>query len=271
MNTASQKIRAIVRWDPPQSGEINMRIDNEMLADLTPNSPLVLRMYRWSRPTLSLGHFQNELDIPSQESWSAAPRVRRKTGGGAILHDFEWTYSLVIPGRPELGLKGHSEPIYRSTHQAVVEGLREMGWDAKLSEQCTCATLLQGKEAAEEPFLCFMRRSPVDVLVGGDKILGSAQRRSASGLLQHGSFLLSASASTPKLPGLLDLPRNSRGTEGLESDGEVLGADTNRVRAAGSLVADTMVDLAMQFWGQWLADRLMAGVDQVVACDWDNA
>lgn len=265
------KLRGVVRWDPPQAGEVNMAVDNELLASLMPDSPVILRMYRWSQPTLSLGHFQQEHDIPSQESWGTVPRVRRKTGGGAILHDREWTYSLVLPARPELGLKGHSEAIYKGTHQAVVHGLREMGWDANLSEQCTCSTQSRAKESGSEPFLCFMRRSPVDVLVGGNKILGSAQRRSASGLLQHGSFLLSASLFTPQLPGLIDLPRNSRVVEGLESDSEVSGADTNLVRAQSALDANSMVDSATQFWGEWLADRLMAGVRQVVACDWDNA
>lgn len=248
-----------------------MQVDNEMLASLRPDSPVFMRIYRWSQPTLSLGYFQNEHDIPAHATWAGAPRVRRKTGGGAILHHLEWTYSLVIPARSELGLKGHSEAIYRGTHQAVAAGLREMGWDAKLSEQCTCSVPSQGKQVVEEPFLCFMRRSPVDVLVAGDKILGSAQRRSASGLLQHGSFLLSASAFTPQLPGLLDHPRNSDGAEGLERDSEVPGAVAEGLRSSDGLGADSMVDSAMLFWGEWLANRLMAGVDQVVACDWDNA
>lgn len=164
-----------------------MEADNGMLAELQSHSPIVLRMYRWSCPTLSLGHFQDEGEIPAEERWSTAPRVRRKTGGGAILHDLEWTYSLVIPSRPELGLKGHSEAIYRSTHLAIVNGLREMGWDAKLSEQCTCSVAGTRKVSQVEPFLCFMRRSPVDVLIGQDKILGSAETQ-CSGLAPARQF-----------------------------------------------------------------------------------
>ncbi|AMV31378.1 Octanoyltransferase LipM [Pirellula sp. SH-Sr6A] len=248
-----------------------MDADNRMLAELQSHSPVVLRMYRWSSPTLSLGHFQDEEEIPAEERWSTAPRVRRKTGGGAILHDLEWTYSLVIPSRPELGLKGHSEAIYRSTHLAIVNGLREMGWDAKLSEQCTCSAAGTRKVSQAEPFLCFMRRSPVDVLIGQDKILGSAQRRSAAGLLQHGSFLLSASALTPSLHGLFDQTRNSSDASGLESEDAGKGADADWVRASVPSDANSIVDFAWRFWGEWLAERLRAGIDQVIACKWDDA
>ena len=248
-----------------------MQIDNGMLAELQPHSPVVLRIYRWSCPTLSLGHFQEEEGIPFEERWANAPRVRRKTGGGAILHDLEWTYSLVIPSRPEIGLKGHSEAIYRATHRSIVDGLREMGWEAKLSEQCTCSVAAARKVSEVEPFLCFMRRSPVDVLIGQDKILGSAQRRSAAGLLQHGSFLLSASALTPSLHGLFDQSRNSSGAIGLKSEVAGERAETDWVRALGPSDANSIVDFAWRFWGEWLAERLMAGIDQVIACKWDDA
>jgi hypothetical protein len=97
--------------------------------------------------------------------------VRRKTGGGAILHDRELTYSLIIPTR-SAAEKGHSEKLYRSVHNAIAKGLQCMGWDAVLSETCTCSTASNPKL---EPFLCFSRRSPVDLIVEQNKVLGSAQ------------------------------------------------------------------------------------------------
>ena len=59
--------------------------------------------------------------------------------------------------------------------------------------------------AGEEPFLCFQRRTDDDLIVAGYKVVGSAQRRMAKAVLQHGSILLRASAAAPQLPGILDL------------------------------------------------------------------
>lgn len=189
-----------------------MRIDEAMLERIGSDDARVhLRIYRWSEPTLSLGHFQD----PS--AWSQDPRtiaspdlatlpsVRRKTGGGAILHDEELTYCLVISGSHRLSSKGHSEGLYRAVHDSVRDGLRELGLDAHLSESCTCSK----EPTVTEPFLCFERRSPVDVVVGNAKVLGSAQRRNRRGLLQHGSFLLRASAWLPSIVGVEQLLQNA--------------------------------------------------------------
>jgi lipoate-protein ligase A len=80
--------------------------------------------------------------------------------------------------------------------------------DAKLSESCTCSPKAASK--SNEPFLCFHRRTPVDVVLGGDqgqdhKVLGSAQRRVKTGLLQHGSFLIEKSLEYRSLLGVEDL------------------------------------------------------------------
>lgn len=276
-----------------------MQIDNDLLQSLTPNSPITLRLYRWAAPTLSLGHFQLESDISADWPVQKADRVRRKTGGGAILHDLEWTYSLVIPDNPSLskggiGLKGHSEEIYRAVHNSVVDGLRELGWDAALSEECTCS--LKNISGDLDPFLCFLRRSPVDVVVGTDKILGSAQRRAKSGLLQHGSFVLNHSKWTPELRGILDIPRYRLETVGFKNDATrpmvsgVNCADSNRLdnlNLAGKrtdsltdisvfpfpsedspLFAAKSHDLVDARAGLWLAKQIMIGVDRIFRCNW---
>ena len=178
------------------------------------HQPLVLRIYRWSEPTLSLGHFQRVEDLALAADTQANPQLReipwvkRKTGGGAILHDLELTYSIIVPATwsfqagtvrtlPDRSgsfdpSKGHSEGLYRAVHDSVVSGLIELGISASLSESCTCK--VAGRESTEgEPFLCFHRRTPVDVVVGEHKVLGSAQRRSRFGLLQHGSLLIRSS------------------------------------------------------------------------------
>ncbi|OHB69677.1 MAG: hypothetical protein A2V70_16370 [Planctomycetes bacterium RBG_13_63_9] len=78
----------------------------------------------------------------------------------------------------------------------------------------------------EQPFLCFERRSPGDVLVGGVKIAGSAQRRRRGAVLQHGSVLLGRSPAAPELPALGDLARNA------PAAGELVDAWSRELAAA---------------------------------------
>jgi lipoate-protein ligase A len=88
---------------------------------------------------------------------------------------------------------------YRAVHQALVEVLAEWGIEATMAAQP------ERPAATREPFLCFQRRSPGDVLVAGAKIAGSAQRRCRGAVLQHGSVLLARSAAAPELGGLEEL------------------------------------------------------------------
>ena len=215
-------VSIVVIADSPRPGLENMEIDQRLLLgandpsflkglDAAWNQPaIIVRLYYWSEPTLSLGNFQSIQELETAQDTKRfsglkrLPWVQRKTGGGAILHDQELTYSVIVPSGCEslpLGSKGHSERLYRAVHESVVEGLVAFGLDAKLSESCTCSF---GK-GGPEPFLCFHRRTPVDVLVGQSKILGSAQRRVKSGLLQHGSFLISKSSEYPDFEGVGDL------------------------------------------------------------------
>lgn len=243
--------RGVVIITPPLLGTTNMEIDEALLAGATPDSPLVLRIYRWKEPTLSLGHFQSVEDRYEEQGLGNVALVRRKTGGGAILHDYELTYSLIMPAR-SAAEKGHSEKLYRSVHSAIAKGLQSLGWDAVLSETCTCSTATNPKQ---EPFLCFSRRSPVDLIVGQYKIVGSAQRRTKLGLLQHGSLLLRSSTLTPSLKGLLDMPNSNQAN--LEE----------RSRSVG--IHQTQDEI--EFWTKQLVLWLQSGVSQVVECGWQPA
>lgn len=122
--------------------------------------------------------------------------VRRSSGGGAILHDQELTYSLSLPTSHPLATD--AETLYRETHGMLLAALAEFGVAAKLNEQ-TLVSL------GGEPFLCFERRSVGDVLVGNHKVCGSAQRRRKGAVLQHGSVLTAASTFAPHLHGLREL------------------------------------------------------------------
>ena len=159
------------------------------------------RFYQWDQPTLSLGYFQ-DLDDRSQHDTSLdCPIVRRATGGGAILHQHELTYSLVLPAEHQLAKQ--RQALYDSVHNTLIATLGSLGIQARLCGQSAVA------ESQVNPFLCFQRRSPGDVVVGATKVAGSAQRRIKGAVLQHGSVLLGRSAAAPELDGLTELAGTS--------------------------------------------------------------
>ena len=173
-----------------------MAVD-EALLEAAAEGQGTLRFYRWSEPTLSLGYFQQYPDRWQHEPSRQCAVVRRASGGGAILHDIELTYSLAVPAAHPLAADRLG--CYRAMHAALVEALADWGVQAVVLQQAD-------KESHHrQPFLCFQRRAPGDVLVDGVKIAGSAQRRCRGAVLQHGSVLLGRSAAAPELPGLANL------------------------------------------------------------------
>jgi lipoate-protein ligase A len=175
-----------------------MAVDEMLLESAQEQAAACLRFYGWSEPTLSLGYFQTFTDRQGHLPSLPCAAVRRLTGGGAILHDAELTYSIVLPGAHPLAT--HRDELYQAVHGCLIETLESLGITARL---CEPADKL---EALREPFLCFQRRSPGDVLMGGSKkICGSAQRRRNGAVLQHGSLLWRTSPSAPELPGVADL------------------------------------------------------------------
>ncbi len=173
-----------------------MAVDEALLKDLRPGDPAVLRWYRWAEPTLSLGYFQRPEDVAADSRWEGLPVVRRLTGGGAILHDDEWTYSCVLP--PDQRLVRHPYELYDRIHEAIIAWF-DQTWGLSLAQRG--ATY----HAPAEPTLCFLREDSHDVCYTGRKVLGSAQRRRKGTLLQHGSLALRTSPRTPELPGLCEL------------------------------------------------------------------
>ncbi len=171
--------------DKAREGTENMSVDQTLLelAEVS-RIPPTIRFYHWRVPTISLGYFQKASEIEAQsEVVRSMPFVRRPTGGGAILHDDEITYSLTLPfaGFEEpLGI----EPMYRLVHNAFIRVLAGMGIE----------TDYRGGEDPEHsvggPFFCFARAYSLDLTLKGDKLLGSAQRRLKKAAMQHGSFIL---------------------------------------------------------------------------------
>ncbi len=191
--------------DRARPGQENMDIDRQLLEAAERTGSAYVRLYQWSEPTLSLGHFQAGIDrnlhMPSRD----LPMVLRASGGGAIVHDQEWTYSIALPvGRNKIGA---SKELYDLVHGALVDGLRGLGWDASqwtkpcavdVHERNSDEPIACGGSRPTEPLLCFERRSCGDIVCEGWKVVGSAQRRLGSSVLQHGSILCSRSAFAPE-------------------------------------------------------------------------
>jgi lipoate-protein ligase A len=213
--------------DPPSSGAWNMAVDEALLLDASENESASLRFYRWNEPTLSLGYFQRYEDRDLHAASRECAVVRRQTGGGAILHDRELTYSLVLPpGHP---LARQNERLYQIVHEVFVRSL----WPPNNQPDEASHLHIRGEgialPPADEPFLCFQRRAKGDVVFVPEKsgstavnlsqnpspaaadwkIIGSAQRRHHGAVLQHGSLLIERSQSAPELQGLRDLAGRS--------------------------------------------------------------
>lgn len=207
--------------DPPAFGAWNMAVDEALLNDAADNGVATLRFYQWTEPTLSLGYFQRYDDRRLHDASRQCAVVRRQTGGGAILHDRELTYSLALPANHPLARQ--TENLYAAFHEAFIAALTPMigncdsRWVLKRRDQES------SDSSREDQFLCFQRRALGDVvLLSPDanagphsvpprlpsstcKVLGSAQRRHRGAVLQHGSLLLEKSAAAPQLAGLCDL------------------------------------------------------------------
>jgi lipoate-protein ligase A len=208
--------------DPPASGVRNMAVDESLLIDAAEHKAATLRFYGWNEPTLSLGYFQRYTDRQQHPASSKCAVVRRQTGGGAILHDRELTYSLALPASHPLTKQ--NEKLYQIVHEVFVEILSPTSQGSDPYR----ALRIRGEgtkiQASDEPFLCFQRQSPGDVVFipvttpmsgvtlsqipespHACKILGSAQRRYHGAVLQHGSLLLNRSPAAPELKGWNDL------------------------------------------------------------------
>lgn len=195
-----------------------MALDEALLESASQGGPPTLRIYRWSEPTLSLGYFQTYADRRLHPPSETCAVVRRQSGGGAILHDREWTYSFTASVHDRVS--ADVQALYRAIHGSLVRTLATLGALAQMWETTTRPA------PTSEPFLCFQRRAEGDVVLDGHKICGSAQRRRKRAVLQHGSILLARSPRAPELPGIEDLTSADSLPEKLLSGWlEQLGAD----------------------------------------------
>jgi lipoate-protein ligase A len=170
--------------DRALDGPTNMARDEHLLCS-EKYRPAAIRIYSWSPPTISLGCFQRYAQLAelSAELRDLAV-VRRPTGGGAILHDREVTYCLIVDDSLPVARQAPVE-LYRLVHAIWRDALDADGARVEMApEHFPLPSPRSG------PFFCFEKPGRTDLVVGRAKLLGSAQRRIPGRVLQHGSLLL---------------------------------------------------------------------------------
>lgn len=182
---------------PPAPGAWNMAVDEALADGVRAGGAPVLRFYRWDPPCLSLGRNQPSDGYNRGEiARRGMDVVRRPTGGRAVLHHRELTYSVIVRD----DVLGSPRQAYAAINRALVAGLRRLG----------IAAFLQPAGAARAPVPslapCFEQPVEGEVTAAGRKLVGSAQRRDRGVILQHGSLPIDDDQSL--VPGLMkaDVP-----------------------------------------------------------------
>lgn len=160
-----------------------MRIDEALLEVAGPRHSV--RIYRWPTPTISIGANQKiSAAILERSERAGIAIVRRPTGGGAVLHDGDLTYSIAGPhhGRGVVS-------TYVWVAHALIDALRLLGVPARVvAHQPTGRSDAPAEPVGADGFCCFAVPTGADIEVGGRKICGSAQVRRGSRFLQHGTI-----------------------------------------------------------------------------------
>src|SRR5207249_7259987 len=188
----SRLIEETTRWellvDPGgRPGAENMAIDAGLLARADRTGSAFLRLYRFQPPCLSLG--RNEPAAARYDRAAIARRgldvVRRPTGGGAVWHEHEVTYAVTAPIATFGGLRA----AYHAIHARLAAALRSLGAGTALALDRPRPP----STALDRAGPCFATPARGEVLLGGRKLVGSAQVREGRAFLQHGSILLAGS------------------------------------------------------------------------------
>jgi lipoyl(octanoyl) transferase len=220
----------------------NMRRDAALLDAVARGAGPVLRLFSFHPPGITLGRAQEparELDLGR----CAAAGVRwavRPTGGRAIYHDEEWTYSLAA-GLQDPDWGGGLHEAYGRASRLLVASLVRLGVPATLAPGAARGDLApRSPHGAAAP--CFASTARHEIVIEGRKLVGSAQRRTAGALLQQGSVLLGPAHL--RLADFLAIPEASRGrvrdglADAAADAGRWLGARPPLARWADALQAE---------------------------------
>ncbi len=225
------------------TGAANMALDESMAAWVAQGRvPSTLRIYGWSRRTISIGRFQSasDLDLAATQA-QGVEVVRRPTGGRALLHAEEVTYALALP-RDHALVSGGVLEAYRHISQGLAAALDHLGLQA---DPLTSRQIPPTPHSAA----CFEIPSAYEITVGGKKLIGSAQCAREGYVLQHGSIPLAGSQAA--LVHFLDLEHAAR---------EALGRRIDRKSTSLAWQAATVSGASQEFSWTDVVDALVRGI-----------
>ena len=241
---------------PPLDGPLNMAVDEAILqAVAAGQAPPTLRFFAWSPPCLSLGYAQPLADVDrarlGARGWDL---VRRPTGGRAILHTDELTYSVIAP-MDEPRVVGGVIESYRQLSVGLLRGLEQLGLAVRADKKRGDAGPRSPAQAAEPLPVCFEVPSDYEITADGKKLLGSAQVRKQGVVLQHGTLPLTGDIA--------------RICEALQFESEAERARVaGRVRARAA-TAEAILGAAVS-WEQ-AAAALQAGFAAALNLEWEQS
>lgn len=188
----------LILEDEARSGAANMAVDEALAESVAAGDTLpTLRFYRWQPAAVSLGRHQSVADVDAEKiAEQGYDLVRRTTGGRAILHTDELTYSVTAP-TDEPRMAGGVMDAYLLMSNGLLAGLQGLG----LAAQKAAGDVRAGRDVSAA---CFEVPSAYEITAGGRKLMGSAQSRRKGYVLQHGSLPLLGDIS--RLVDLLTLP-----------------------------------------------------------------
>jgi lipoyl(octanoyl) transferase len=251
-----QKWRLIVT--PSLSGAENMATDEALLRSFYPATSLpVLRLYGWTTPTLSLGRFQKAAEVLDLERCRAddVAVVRRVTGGGVIYHADELTYSLVC-SPSQIATTSSIKDSFRVLTGFLLSFYRALGLDPGYATD----VVPEGTRLGERTAFCFAGKESFDILTGGRKIGGNAQRRLKGVIFQHGSIPLHNRAAKGLSYMRVQAPEYAEGTASLAEYG--VSEDSNSLQR--KLICAFRDYFAVELGSDVLTEREQADMNELL-------
>ncbi len=191
--------------DPDRSAAFNMAADLHLMQKCEQNELMVVRFYTWKRPSITLGYMQKAYEVLDLERLKkhGGEWIRRPTGGRAVLHEEDITYSCIFS--KTLQFMGSSiAQTYKIITSCLINGLKGAGINCDAHDSYD--ELKEVKREVKLP--CFLAPNRDEVMVKGRKLVGSAQKRTQGAVLQHGSIPISAAYQ--KLPSFLNISESEK-------------------------------------------------------------
>ena len=160
----------------------NMSLDERLLAECKPGDPLILHLYEWQRPSLTFGYFMRLEDLLNIERLNAhgIDYARRPTGGGVIFHIWDVAFSIIVPSDHPFYFENTLE-CYGAINGGVKKAISKVVSNLDLLS-------FDPKGTGASNHFCMAKPTIYDVMLGGRKVAGAAQRKKKNGLLHQGTI-----------------------------------------------------------------------------------